>query len=230
MTKKFAARTKARTARRSHGSDGFSLVEMMIATAVFVIFMGTAFTAVVEAQRGINTIVARNNDVNYVQSYLNNLTYQVRQATAIATYGGSGPYTQLWIYNSSPPTSWPYKCTIWVYNSSASPTELEAFVSNGTVGVSSPTPPTIAAVSGVGVDVQLSGVSPVSSSGLFQIYSSYPGLVDVDLQVQNSTSGSQSSRQEGSTASQLEVEADDVNISTTWPPTLSPTYPSSTCY
>jgi type II secretory pathway pseudopilin PulG len=217
--------------RGARGSGGFSLVEMMIATAVFMIFMATAFTAVVEAQRGINTVVARNNDEDQVQSYLNSLTSQVRQATAIATYGGTGPYSQLWIYNSNPPTTWPYKCTIWVYNSSTSPTEVEAFVSNGTVTVSSPTPTTIAAVSGVATTVQLSGVSPVSSTGPFQTYSGYPGLVDVDLQVQSSTRASQSSLQQRSAASQLEVEADDVNISSSsWPAALSSSYPSSSCY
>ena len=149
---------------------------MMIATAVFMIFMATAFTAVVEAQRGINTVVARNNDEDQVQSYLNSLTSQVRQATAIATYGGTGPYSQLWIYNSNPPTTWPYKCTIWVYNSSTSPTEVEAFVSNGTVSVSSPTPTTIAAVSGVATTVQLSGVSPVSSTRRSRRIAATPGL------------------------------------------------------
>jgi Tfp pilus assembly protein PilW len=223
---------KPRVLRRARGCGGFSLVEMMIATAVFMIFMGTVFTAVVEAQRGINTVVARNNDDNDVQSYLNSLTYQVRQATAIATYGDNGPYTQLWIYNSSPPTTWPYKCTVWAYNSSTSPTELEAFVSNSSLAVNSPTPSSIAAASGVGVAVLLSGVSAASSTtGLFQTFTGYPGLVDVDLQVQSNTNASQSSVQQRSAASQLEVDADNVNISnSSWPPTLSSSYPSSTCY
>lgn len=221
---------------RRLGSEGFSLIELMIAMAILMVVMAVAMTGVVESQRGINTVVARETDATQAQSLVDAFTAQVRSASSAAVYDCSGlQCNQVWLYNSSPPTSWPYSCTVWAYNTSAAPPELEAYVSSATVNLSAPT---IASISAAMVPrLQLLGATPVSG-GMFQIFTNYPGLVDVHLQVQYQSSALQSSVQGASSPSQLEAEGDSVNVwhySTYTPgtaglPNLVPSVPASSCY
>lgn len=205
--------------------QGFTIIELMIATAIMMVFMAAALTGVIEGQRGVNTVVARATDASADQSYLSDLRAQVQSAAGLAEYGGTGPYTELWIYNSNPPSNWPYSCTVWVYNAGT----LEAFVASS-LTISSPSPSAIGAQA-TGVRAQLNGISPTTGSGIFSFFSGYPGLVDVNLMVQYSSSGQQSDVQMASSPLQFEVEADDVNISTSQGlQALSTSNPSRTCY
>jgi type II secretory pathway pseudopilin PulG len=212
-------------------SAGFTMVELMVATAVMMIFMSAAVFGVLEAQRGINTVAAREADANQAQALVDQMMAQVRAASGAAVYGCNSQCTQLWLYNANPPPTWPYSCTVWVYNASTTPAQLEAFATNSTVTVG--TTPTLSQISAAAsVRDQLSGVAaPSGFSGIFQTFGGYPGLVDVDLTVQYATSAGQSSSQEASKPSQIETEADDVNISSSSGlPALSATNPGSTCY
>lgn len=223
-------------AKRRLRRGGFSLIELMIAMAILMVVMAVAMTGVVESQRGINTVVARETDATQAQSLVDAFTAQVRSASSAAVYDCSGlQCNQVWLYNSSPPTSWPYSCTVWAYNTSAAPPELEAYVSSASVNLSTPTIASIA--SAMVPRLQLLGATPVGG-GMFQIFTNYPGLVDVHLQVQYQSSALQSSVQGASSPSQLEAEGDSVNVwhySTYTPgtaglPNLVPSVPASSCY
>ena len=183
------------------GSGGFSLIELMIAMAILMVVMAVAMAGVVESQRGINTVVARETDATQAQSLVDAFTAQVRSASSAAVYDCSGlQCNQVWLYNSNPPTSWPYSCTVWAYNSSATPPELAAYVSSATVDLIKPTIALIA--SAMVPRLQLLGATPVSGA-MFQIFTNYPGLVDVHLQVQYQTSTAQNGVQGASSPSQL---------------------------
>lgn len=222
--------------KKRTGPQGFSLIELMIAMAILMVVMAVAMAGVVQSQRGINTVVARETDATQAQSLVNAFSAQVRSASSAAVYDCSGlDCNQVWLYNSNPPVSWPYSCTVWAYNSSATPPELEAYVSSGSVGISTPTISTITSV--MAPRLQLLGATPVSTK-MFQIFLNYPGLVDVDLKVQYLTSSTQNGVQEASTPSQLEAEADSVNVwhyatyteGTPGLPSVVASVPASSCY
>ncbi len=219
------------------GEGGFTLIEVMVAILLTTLIMGVAVTGVVEAQRGINTVVARATDANQVESVVSSLAEQVRQASGAAVYGCSSSATgegcqQLWLYNPNPAPYWPYECTVWVYNAQTTPAELEAFATTGALGQTNPSISQIATANGVGVRVKVLGVAPASGlSDVFQVFTGYPGLVDINLSLQYATDAGQSSVQQASTPFELETEADDVNISDSSSlPALSSTNPSGSCY
>ena len=230
--------------------EGFSLIELMIAVALLAIMMAAAFTAVIEAERSANTVAARTTDAATAEPVVNSLARQIRaaQQAALNDATGTNPYTrnpeytELWLASDST-SDWPYKCTIWAYVDSTH--ELEAFATATTsqywpVPLAQTTTPADLvgyaqnSTDGLRVAAQLQGVSPLPSvsGGLFQDFGTYPGLVDIGLQLRYSTKSNQSSIQEATaTPVMVEVEADDANpnsgpqnVSTT-----SPYYPTN-CY
>lgn len=218
------AQTLPRTTRHE---EGFSLIELMVATVVMLIVMAAAVTGVFEAQRGMNTIVDRSTSINEAQPFLDAIGEQVRQADAIAEYGGAGPYSQLWLYRASPSSAWNYKCTVWLYDGTS--TALEAYVSNSSVQLASPTRAQIAAA--MTFQAQLPNVSPSTGSGPFQYFSAFPGLVGIDVMVAYPGGGSGGDVQAASPPSRVEVEADNVGISSgTGLAPLGSSNPSSSCY
>ena len=222
---------------------GFTLIELMIAVALLAIMMAAAFTAVIEAERSANTVAARTTDAATAEPVVNSLARQVRAAQQAALNDattGSNPYTELWLASDST-SGWPYTCTIWAYEQSTH--ELEAFATSSSLALTQTqaTPSALQANSsiyGLHVAAQLQGVSPMSSGsgGLFQDFASYPGLVDISLQLRYSTSANQSGVQQGSaTPVMIELEADDANVFSpstglTSFSTANPYYPSSSCY
>jgi hypothetical protein len=230
----------------------------MIASALFMVVLATALTAVVEANRGVNTVAARTSDAATAEPVLNLLARQVRAATgaalectsssATSCTGGSGagsdPYTELWLASAST-TSWPYTCTIWAYESNTG--NLDAFASSSAVSLNTIDPKDLLldatnGTDGLKIAAHLAGVNTMASgsSGIFQDFTGYPGLVDVSMASRYSTSASQSDLQMGTqTPVMLEIEADDTNVpyssvgtSLGLPAfsTSSPYYPSSSCY
>jgi len=229
-SEKAMRRLKAEAKRAA--SEGFTLVELMVAMAVMMIFMTAAIAGVIEAQRGMNTVVARTSNMNDALPFLDAIAEQVKDATAVAEYGGAGPYSELWLYDQDPPSSWGYNCTVWVYSSTGS--DLLAYVANVTsaspVEVASPTPAGITAA-GMTVRAQLDNLGAVSGTGIFQYFAGYPGLVDISAELQYPNGGAQSDVQEASTPAQLEVEVD--NAATSSPSGLAPlssTNPDQYCY
>ncbi len=234
-------RDRARAGRPVHEERrdaGFSLVELMVATAVMAIVMAATVTGLMEGQRGIATVVARETDVNQAEVYLAQLTSVVRQADSVAVYGPTGPgstspYTQLWVYNASPPVSWPYNCSVWVYDTSTSPSSLEVFtVANSSADPVELSAPTLGQISAtMSARGQLPGVRPSSYSGVFSVFSGYPGLVDVSADVQYSTSSQLSSRQDATSPVALELETDNANVSSgSGVPVVSAGVPGTNCY
>jgi type II secretory pathway pseudopilin PulG len=224
--------------RCAHACDGFTLVELMVATAVFMLFTAVAVLGISEAQRGVNTFVARETDTNEAQATVNLAMELVRQAQSAAVYGctsgtSSEQCAQLWLYNPTPPSNWPYACTVWAYNGTASPPELDMFgfsTADLPVQLSTPTVAQLATVATA--RSQLPGVEPLAGlSEPFRTFSGYPGLVDLSLEAQYSTVAAASSTQQASSPVELETEADDVNISAaSGLPSLSATSPSTQCY
>lgn len=214
------------------GGAGFTLVELMVATALLMIVMAAAVTGIVEAQRGINTVSAREADANRAQALVNQVSRQVAAASGAAVSGCSGQCTELWLYDETPPMDWPYKCTVWVFDGSSSPGQLDVFATNASVVVAAATPTLTQISAAASMRAQLKGVSaPSGSSGIFQVFSGYPGLVDINFLVQYYTSSGQSDTQGASAPSQVETEADDVNVSSSSGlAPLSPSNPSTNCY
>ncbi len=204
-------RSKAGTSKRQMPrralDRGFTLVEMMVASALALIVMSVAFAGIVESQRTINTTMARNSDDNAAQSIVDRIELAVRSATSVGVMCWSGsawsqcssapatwqstPSTELWIYSSSGATA----CTAWILTGSASGYYLE-FATGAHSATSTPT-------------IELYGVT----AGSFTYFSSFSGLIDINLEVRHAGSSSANGYEEQSAPSQIEAEADDPNMS-----------------
>jgi prepilin-type N-terminal cleavage/methylation domain-containing protein len=205
LSRALASKTQVRPRR---DDQGFTLVELMIASALALVIMSVAFGAVIESQRTINTAMARNSDENAAQALVNRIELGVRAATSVGVMCWSGsawascssapaiwqspPSTELWIYDSTATTP----CTAWILTGSTSGYYLE--LATGTTHSTMSTP-----------SVELSGIT----AGSFSYFTNFPGLVDVNLAVQHATSGLADGYQQQSSASQLEAEVDDPNMS-----------------
>ena len=159
--------------------------------------MAVALIGVVEAQRSINTAVARSADANAAESTLNEIGIAVQSAGIGSVVAVDGSGSQLWVYapngvptgKSTAPMS---SCVVWEY-------------ANGTLamttGGAGTTLPSGAA--------QVQGVGQWDSADVFQVVSAYSGLVDIDLTVQGATSGNSTNLQSASQASRIETEVQD---------------------
>ncbi len=106
--------------RRKPSEQGFTLVEMSIAAALALVIMAIAMVGVVEAQRGINTAVARNTDANAAQSTLTAIGAAVGTGGTNSTVAVDSTGTQLWVYDPNRRTHrQPNKplssCVVWEY-------------------------------------------------------------------------------------------------------------------
>lgn len=201
--------------------QGFTLVEMMVASVILLVVMTVVLTAVVEGQRSVSTIEARSADVNAAQSYVDEMTLSVRGATKVSvlclsagtgTWGAcpaspNGEVTgeMLVTYHVGPsatytgPPSVNYTgapCTAWFFNSSHQ-LEYSSWSSVTSTGGALPTPSP--------ASIELAGVQ----SGGFSYFSSYTGLVDISLSVLDAGTGNASSLQQASTPSMLEAQVDN---------------------
>jgi prepilin-type N-terminal cleavage/methylation domain-containing protein len=194
---------------------GFTLVEMMVASAVLLVVMAVVFAAVTEGQRSVSTIEARNADVNAAQAFIDEMALSVRGATKVSvlcltggawggcpalpngetqgemllTYhvGPSGDYVN---YNKA-------LCTAWFFNSSHQ-LDYSSWSTPTSSGGSLPTPSP--------ASVELSGLQ---AGSFFSYFSAYPGLVDISLSVLEAGTANASSLQQASSPSMLEEQVDN---------------------
>ena len=67
------APVRSTIAKRAMEMQGFSLIEMMVATAISLVVLSIVLVAVIEGQRSINTIAARTADSNAAQPYMDQM-------------------------------------------------------------------------------------------------------------------------------------------------------------
>jgi type II secretory pathway pseudopilin PulG len=197
--------------------EGFTLVEMTIAAALALVVMGVALIGVVEAQRSIDTAVARNADANAAQSTLNEIGIAVQSAGIGSVVAVDSSGSQLWVYapNGVPTgksTASMSSCVVWEYANGA------LTMTRGGAGT------TLASAA-----PQVQGVGQWNSSDVFQAVSAYSGLVDIDLTVQGATSARSTNLQSASQASRVETEVQDPAMLSA-AETAATDVPNANCY
>jgi prepilin-type N-terminal cleavage/methylation domain-containing protein len=209
---------------------GFTVVELVVASAILLVVLTVVFTAVVEGQRSVSTIQARSMDADVAQSYIDEMALSVRGATKVsvlcpqsATTWGTCPTSpngevtgqMLVTYHVGPsvgysgPPSVNYgaqPCTAWFFTSSHQ-LERSAWSSQTSSGGTLPTPSP--------ASIELSGVT----SGSFSYFPSYTGLVDISRSVLEAGSAQASSSQQASNPATLEAEVDNPYSVQDVPPT-----------
>ncbi len=189
--------TRQAEPRTEADEQGFTLVEMTVAAALALIVMAIALIGVVEAERSINTAVARSADANAAQSTLNAIGVAVQSGGIGSIVAVDSTGSQLWVYapngvptgNSTEPMA---SCVVWEY-------------ANGTL--TRTTGGAGAALAPSGAQVQ--GVGQWSGSDVFQAVPAYSGLVDIDVTVQGFSQGHSTNLQSASQASRLEAQVQD---------------------
>ncbi len=189
--------TRPLGAKERPQEKGFTLIEVTLAAALALIVMAVALIGVVEAQRSINTAVAREADANAAQSTLDAIEVAVQSGGIGSVVAVDSTGSELWVYapngvptgNATEPMS---SCVVWEYT-------------NGTLTMTSGGAGTVLASSGALVQ----GVGEWNGSDVFQPVSAYSGLVDVDLTVQSASEGTATNVQSASQASRLETEVQD---------------------
>ena len=217
-------RMRERPAKTKPSEQGFTLVEMSIAAALALVIMAIAMVGVVEAQRGINTVVARNTDANAAQSTLAAIGAAIGTGGTNSTVAVDSTGTQLWVYDpNGVPTGNPNKplsaCVVWEYTNGT--------LSRTTGGAGTVLPAGAVEVQGVGEwngSVLFQPVSGTTVSG-----TNYPGLLDIDLTVQNSTKSSANGVQSASQASRLETQVLDP-VSAIQSASATTQVPNPNCY
>jgi prepilin-type N-terminal cleavage/methylation domain-containing protein len=191
---------------------GFSLIEMMVATAISLVVLAIVMTAVVEGERSINTIAARTADSNAAQPYMNQMALDTRGATEVSvlcptgsgagwsscTNSGTGAVagTMLLTYHVGSSVSYSgYTCEAWYFN--GPDLEYSSWGGGTGDGTTIPTPST--------ATMELTGVK----SGSFRYFPSYTGLVDISMSVLNAGGASGTESQQASSPSALETEVDN---------------------
>jgi prepilin-type N-terminal cleavage/methylation domain-containing protein len=183
--------------KETPGEQGFTLIEMTLAAALSLIVMAVALLGVVEAQRSINTAVAREADANAAQATLNAIEVAVQSGGIGSVVAVDSTGSQLWVYapNGVPTgnaTERMSSCVVWEYT-------------NGTLTMTTGGAGTPLGSSGALVQ----GVGEWNGSDVFQAVPAYSGLVDIDLAVQSASEGSASNVQSASQASRLETQVQD---------------------
>jgi prepilin-type N-terminal cleavage/methylation domain-containing protein len=207
------------TRRRADEAEeqGFTLIEMCLAAALALIVMAVALIGVVEAQRSINTSLARDADANAAQSTIDAIEVAIQSGGVGSVVAVDSTGSQLWVYapngvrtgNAMDSMS---SCVVWEYT-------------NGTLVMATGGAGT--ALTSAGAQVQ--GVRQSNGSDVFQAVSAYSGLVDIDLTVQGSTEGSATNFQSASQASRLETQVQDPAMLSAVE-TAGTDIPDATCY
>jgi prepilin-type N-terminal cleavage/methylation domain-containing protein len=204
-----------------HGDQGFSLIEMMVATAISLVVLSIVLVAVIEGQRSINTIASRTADSNAAQPYMDQMALDTRGATEVSvlcpttsgtgwsscTNSGTGETSgsMLLTYHVGSSVSYSgYTCEAWFIN--GSDLEYTSWAGGTGDGTTLPTPsnPT----------VELTGLQ----SGSFGYFQSYTGLVDISISVLSAGSASGSGSQQESSPSALETQVDNAYSVQSVPP------------
>ena len=76
-------RARSRFRRTSAVEDGFSLIELTIAVALIVVVLGTFFDALGSSQRSESFAEDRSQALDALQTTMDRVTKDARQATAI---------------------------------------------------------------------------------------------------------------------------------------------------
>ncbi len=220
-SKRVGAARRAVSGGKCDRDQGFSLIEMMVATAISLVVLGTVMTAVVEGERSINTIAARTADSNAAQPYMNQMALDTRGATEVSvlcptgsgsgwsscTNSGSGEVTgsMLLTYHVGASVSYSgYTCEAWFFN--GSDLEYSSWAGGTGDGTTLPTPSN--------ATVELTGVQ----SGSFGYFQAYTGLVDISVSVLNVGTATGSESQQASSPSALETEVDNAYSVQSVPP------------
>ncbi len=212
---------EVRHREKDHGDQGFSLIEMMVATAISLVVLSIVLVAVIEGQRSINTIAARTADSDAAQPYMDQMALDTRGATEVSvlcpttsgtgwsscTNSGTGETSgsMLLTYHVGASVSYSgYTCEAWFMN--GSDLEYSSWAGGTGDGTTLPTPsnPT----------VELTGVQ----SGSFGYFQSYTGLVDISISVLSAGSASESGSQQASSPSALETQVDNAYSVQSVPP------------
>jgi prepilin-type N-terminal cleavage/methylation domain-containing protein len=100
--------------RRWSGDEGVSLVEMLVATAIFSIILAIITTSIVSMLREQRTQTSQTNDLNSARNVITKLDHQVRYANAVST-PGTGTDGSYYVEFQSGNTNLQQTCTQWRY-------------------------------------------------------------------------------------------------------------------
>ena len=202
--------------------QGFSLIEMMVATAISLVVLGTVMTAVVEGERSINTIAARTADSNAAQPYMNQMALDTRGATEVSvlcpTGSGSG-----WSSCTNSGSGEVTGSMLLTYHVGTSAALQRLYLRSVVLQWFGPRVQQLGRRDGrrddaADAEQRHRRVATGVQSGRFRYFQAYTGLVDISVSVLNAGTATGSESQQASSPSALETEVDNAYSVKSAPP------------